>query len=273
MSRMSDAERQYREAVNRAKAPGPNPKLGDKSGPCSWRLCARHARLALVHLLARRTALSARHGARSARYALALAPVLAVFLFVLLVGANGAPVSAQEPTSTPMFAPTPGLVDEPPILGDAAVMSWLYLPAIISTYRPPIIGEPLPPATPTAPPVVITPVPTSTPTATPTATPEPTGTPFLVTPSATPVLVDVPVFHWRHAQDGADVHATVTVCNHTWGEVLVTPVFVGTYETGGTLRAAWDGAPVTVPSGDCVTLAQWFGASTTIVSASVELED
>lgn len=272
MSRMSDAEREYRDAVNRAKAPGPNPKLGDKSGPCSWRLCARHARAALVHLLARRTALSARHGARSARYALALAPVLVAFLFVLLVGASGAPVSAQEPTSTPVFAPTPGLVDEPPILAPVARSSELYLPAIMAPVRT-TIGEPLPPATPTAAPVVITPVPTSTPTATPTATPEPTGTPFLVTPSATPVLVDVPVLRWRHAQDGADVHATVTVCNHTWGEVLVTPVFVGTYETGGTLRAAWDGAPVAVPSGDCVTLAQWFGASTTIVSASVELED
>lgn len=267
---MSEAERQYREAVNRAKAPGPNPKLGDKSGFCSWRLCARHARLALVHLCARRNALSARHGRLMARYALALAPVLAVFLFVLLVGASGAPVSAQdvpEPTSTPLFAPTPGLVDEPPLLAPVARSSELFLPLVLAPVR---IGQPAPP---TPAPVEITPVPTSTPTSTPSATPEPTGTPFLVTPSATPVLVSVPVFRWRHAQDGADVHAAVTVCNHTWNEVLVTPVFVGTYETGGTLRAAWDGAPVAVPSGDCVTLAQWFGASTTIVSASVELED
>lgn len=185
MSRMSNAEREYREAVNRAKAPGPNPNLGDKSGLCSWRLCARHARLALVHLCARRTALSARHGARSARYALALAPVLAVFLFVLLVGASGAPVSAQdvpEPTSTPLFAPTPGMVDEPPLLAPVARSSELFLPLVLAPVRT-TIGEPLPPVTPTPAPVEITPVPTSTPTATPTATPDPTGTPYIVTPT------------------------------------------------------------------------------------------
>lgn len=189
-----------------------------------------------------------------------LAVVSAAVFLALAMSASGQSDPPPTPTPTPLFEPTPGLVDEPPIIGDASVMSWLYLPSIISTYRPPIIGEPLPPTTPTQAPIVITPAPMMTPSATPSATPtaEPSATPFIVTPTV--ALVDVPLFEFSNAAyDGVWAH--VAVCNHTWGEVLATVVVTATLRSGGEESQTWPGAPVAVESGNCAHLYEILPAS------------
>lgn len=55
-------------------------------------------------------------------------------MYLPMIAGNRAPMiesaSPAEPTPTPMFEPTPGLVDEPPILAPVARSYDLYLPAI-----------------------------------------------------------------------------------------------------------------------------------------------
>lgn len=201
--------------------------------------------VAYGHTRPRYLDLSARHGRLTARYAVALVPVLVAFaLLVLLAGAS---VAQTVPPAT--YEPTPGLEPEPPILAPVARSNDLYLPAIMAPHRT-TIGEPLPPVTPTPTLVEVTPVPTSTPTATPTSTAEPTGTPFLVTP---PPLVDVPLLEFSNAAVGG-VWTHVAVCNHTAGTVQATVSVSVTLAAGGAELHEWPNAPAEVGSGDCAHL-------------------
>lgn len=241
---MSDVDKAYKEAARRAKAPGPDPKLGDNGGLCRWRMVARHARRATMRLLAHKTALSARHGRLTLRYGAMLAPVLLALVVALL-----APVSGAAQTTPGTYEPTPGLEPEPPILAPVARSSDLYLPVILAPVRT-VIGEPVLPVTPTPTLVEVTMVSTSTPTATPTSTPYPPGTPFPVTP---PPLVDVPLLEFSNAAVGG-VWTHVAVCNHTAGTVQATVSVSVTLAAGGAELHEWPNAPTEVGSGDCAHL-------------------